>query len=213
MLLNREEAANMLKEFGDMLGLTYEMKGHQIIWMRDGKRFTAQEYNEFVEEFLRGKKSKDNRTFRKESTINQEKLVQWLSKFGINLDRATMVEMFENGLDGKSMLSMFQLDSGSALIGNLVQFLVEATKLKNGQTEFEYGGGSTGFSATDAFSNISGLLKSLSELDAKNSSFVTTRSFRDGDKSVNGFTNPILGTDMHHKIMTDKERCWVKPTP
>lgn len=205
MLLNREEAANMLKEFGDMLDLTYEMKGNQIIWMRDGKRFIAQEYNEFVEEFLRGKKSKDNRTFRKESTINQEKLVQWLSKFGINLDKTTMVEMFESGLDGKSMRSMFQLDSDSALIGNLIRFLSEATQLKNGKTEFEYGGGSTGFSATDAFSNISGLLKSLSELDAKNSSFVTTRSFRDGDKSVNGFTNPILGTDMHHKIMTDKE--------
>lgn len=205
VLLNREEAANMLKEFGDMLGLTYEFKGHQLIWMKEGKRFTTDEYNEFVDEFLRGKKSKDGRVYRKESTINQEKLVQWLSKFGINLDRATMAEMFESGLDGKSMRSMFQLNSDSALIGNLVKFLVEAAQLKNGRTEFEYGGGSTGFSATDAFSNISGLLKSLSELDAKNSSFVTTRSFRDGDKSVNGFTNPILGTDMHHKIMTDRE--------
>lgn len=205
MLLNREEAANMLKEFGDMLGLTYKMKGHQIIWMMDGKPIEKQEYDKLIEEFLRVEKDENDSADRKDSTINQEKLVQWLSKFGINLDRATMAEMFENGLDGKSMLSMLQLDSDSALIGNLVKFLTEATQLKNGQTEFEYGGGSTGFSATDAFSNISGLLKSLSELDAKNSSFVTMRSFRDGDKSVNGFTNPILGTDMHHKIMTDKE--------
>tara|TARA_R100001377_G_scaffold85310_1_gene71533 strand:- start:58957 stop:72993 length:14037 start_codon:yes stop_codon:yes gene_type:complete len=136
-----------------------------------------------------------------------EQLKTWLEDFGIVLSEDTLNEMRTKQVtymtkDGQATMNFTKLFKNSSnsdgvfgLLANYLQNIIEqddTTLDENPQNH--------------PFDNANNVLKTLAKIESKYSLNATTNSFRDGGKSIYGFTATKLATDLSKKLKaTDSE--------
>lgn len=136
-----------------------------------------------------------------DENTSTELLSSWLEKLGITLKEETLQALKENklkGVNGKIIPfnSMFR-ESGktNGIFGSLRYYLKNIQSVDN--TSYEDN------PKNHPYSDISNILRALSDLEAKNSDYVPTTSFRDGDKTVNSISPTTFVSDTALKLKTD----------
>jgi len=140
------------------------------------------------------------------SKIKNEKLLTWLDKFGLSLSEETLDELKTNNTEiitneGKSKVafnSMFVKGQNTpGIFGLLADYLEGIVKKDN--TDFDEN------PSNHPFNNANNVLKTLSKIESKYSTTTTTNSFRDGGKSIYGFTQSKYITDSVRRLKYDND--------
>ena len=138
--------------------------------------------------------------------ISDTELREWLEEFGITLSPETISEMRNKEItyltkDGKKPMvfsTLFKKAENSygifGLLGNYLSNIVhlEDTTLDDNPQNHP-------------FDNATNALKTISRIESKYTLNATTNSFRDGGKSIYGFTPTKYATDMVNRLKFDKE--------
>lgn len=127
---------------------------------------------------------------------------EWLSKFGIDLSDDTTKELIRKGYfvaEGKKDVPypykrMFDKSGKTnGLFGRLAKYLETMTS-KGSNLNFQEN------DSVNPFSDVSGILKKVANIESKYKTAITTNSFRDGDKTIFGFTPGKYATNMVSKL-------------
>lgn len=147
-------------------------------------------------------------TRKQDSTVNIPtiEIQSWLSDFGISLSTETIEEMKKKPMivmskEGSIKLKFSQMFNKSAttsgIFGLLADYLENISERQD--TTFEEN------PDNHPFNNATNVLKELAKKESKYSTFATTNSFRDGDKSIYGFTPTKHTTDVAKQLKYDQE--------
>lgn len=139
------------------------------------------------------------------SSITNADLQSWLMNFGIYLSNESLVEIRERGLkklnNKKGRTSLHEMfkesPTSEGIFGLLGDYLNKISTVEN--TEFEDN------EINHPFTNINNVLKTLASTESKYALYATTNSFRDGDKSIYGFTPTKNATDVANKLKYQEE--------
>lgn len=138
--------------------------------------------------------------------VEFSELRNWLNEFGVVVSPETIEELFDKGIryktdEGSKTLDFNQMfnKSGSTrgVFGLLANELEQIASRPS--TEFEEN------ENNNPLNNAKGALKSLARIESKYSLYATTNSFRDGDKSIYGFTPTKYATDRVRMLKTDQD--------
>lgn len=129
--------------------------------------------------------------------INSNELRQWLEDFGISLSDETISELKNKPItymtnDGKVNITFPQMFDKSPTTAGIFGLLADYLQniITKADTTFEEN------PDNHPFNNANNVLKTLAKIESKYSTFATTNSFRDGDKSIYGFTPTKHTTDV-----------------
>jgi hypothetical protein len=144
--------------------------------------------------------------------IDLEELRDIFLDLGMDLNTKTLENILLFGLpnsknkqtvDGlNSVLNFFRNKKGS-LFASLEDF-VEKNVNKSGEALLVEN------TDTDPTYNISGLLRKFSQVEGQHREVMRTRSFRDGDKTFNGFTNSMMAHDLLYKLLNTQDKTMLK---
>ena len=134
--------------------------------------------------------------------IKIDDLVTFLNEFGIRLSPETFNHLitegaYFEGTDGnqkRAFESMFNVtDKTSGIFGFLVNELEAITKKQD--TTFE-----DSSSPNHPFSNMGAILSGIAKVERRYSTFPSPHSFRDGSKSIYGYTATTNATDLTQRL-------------
>lgn len=142
-------------------------------------------------------------------TVTNKQLQDWLFNFGIYLSNETLNELRDKSLiiysDNGAKLKInfadqFAISNNSlGLFGQLGKYLQNMTYMNDEATNFEEN------KKAHPFGDINNVLKTIINIESKYSMFSTTNSFRDGTKSIFGFTPTKFATDSSHKLRMEDD--------
>ena len=162
---------------------------------KDRARVLSEQFNNFNEEIQAG------------TPVDNEVLRTWLKNFGIELSDETLNELKSSPMqivtkDKKENLPFNMLfrksKNSSGLFGKLAAYLEEVQKTE-GALEVDEN------DKNHPFSDMSGILNTLSRIESKYAKYATVHSFRDGDKNIFAYTNSKHGTDVVNKLKFNEE--------
>lgn len=142
--------------------------------------------------------------YKKKGNIPTQELQLWLKDFGISLTESTIEELKsspQSYIDSKgfSKLNFPQLfrktSNGSGIFGLLADYL-DKMQVK-GDTSFDEN------PSNHPYNNLNNVLKVIAKLESKHSNYATVNSFRDGGKSIYGFTQTKWATDAVGRLKYD----------
>ena len=97
-----------------------------------------------------------------------------------------------------SFLNQFNDNSKSlGLFGQLGRYVKEIQYTPDTDTDFEQ------YPKAHPFNDMKNILKNVIDIESKYATFATTNSFRDGEKSIFGFTPTKYSTDAAYKLRTE----------
>jgi hypothetical protein len=182
--------------------LTYVEDGVYKI-NKEKAKILSNKFNEWSAKF------KANPGTRKQAStvdIDTNEIINWLADFGISLSTETVEEMKRKPMtvmtkDGPTKVvfsKMFEKSSTTAgVFGLLADYLDNIVRKED--TTFEEN------PDNHPFNNANNVLKVLARIESKYSTFATTNSFRDGDKSIYGFTPTKHTTDVAKQLKYNQD--------
>lgn len=175
-------------------------KQSPLVYIEDGQYKVSKERAKYLLDTFNGWQNRISGTGRKSKRnvdITNAELQNWLGDFGIYLSNEALNELRNKEIqyvtnDGKVKMSfgkMFEKSSNTAgIFGLLADYLEGITK--KADTNFEEN------PDNHPFSNANNVLKTLGRIESKYALYATTNSFRDGGKSIYGFTPTKHATDV-----------------
>lgn len=139
--------------------------------------------------------------------VSNTELLEWLEEFGIMLSKETINEMRNKEVtyltqDGKTKMAFSQLfkkqENSDGIFGLLANYL--ATMIELDDTTIDDN------NQNHPFNNANNVLKTLSRIESKYSLNATTNTFRDGGKSIYGFTPTKFATDQVNRLKFHNEK-------
>lgn len=175
-------------------------KQSPLVFVEDGQYKVNKERAKYLLEVFNSWKLKDTknnkRNTQKNISLSNNELQNWLGDFGIYLSNEALNELRNKEVqyitnDGKVKLpfsKMFEKSSNTAGIFGLLADYLEGM-IRKSDTNFEDN------PDNHPFSNTNNVLKTLARIESKYALYATTNSFRDGGKSIYGFTPTKHVTD------------------
>lgn len=123
------------------------------------------------------------------SNVNKDIVRQWLANFGIVMSKDAFNELSEKGIyyNGENIDYSDMFDGNDTVFGLLHKYLKHIVTVEN--TEFEEN------ENNHPFTDMQGVLQTLSMLESKYTNQSMTLSFRDNGKSIFGLTPNKFATD------------------
>lgn len=183
-------------------------KQSKLVFVEDGQYKINKERAKYLLETFNNwgtEVKSNNRKEEKKINVTNTELQTWLKDFGILLSNETINELRQKKTtymtnDGKVTIpfdKMFNKSSNTAGIFGLMANYLENIIQKN-DTNFEEN------PDNHPFNNANNILKTLSKIESKYSLYATTNSFRDGQKSIYGFTPTKHATDTVKSLKFDQ---------
>jgi hypothetical protein len=137
---------------------------------------------------------------------NQTEAKEFLSEFGIELSNEAVKELIDRGYyvsEGKksSLYPYNKMFTKSASSSGVFGLLARSLELMTQTDNKNY----VENDSINPFENMSGILSKLANIESKYSVNLTTNSFRDGDKSIFGFTPGKFATSMVSRLKFDPQ--------
>lgn len=186
------------------------LKTKELVFVQDGNykinKVKAQALLNTFNEWQAEITSKSSRKKQQPITISDKEIKSWLSEFGIELSNETISELRNRKIDyitndGKKTITfnqMFNKSPNSAGIFGLLANYLERIVQKE-DTSFEDN------PDNHPFDNANNVLKTIARIESKYSLYATTNSFRDGNKSIYGFTPTKHATDVVNDLKFNEE--------
>jgi len=138
--------------------------------------------------------------------ISNTELREWLDEFGISLSDETISEMRNKEVtyltkDGKEKMvfsTLFEKKNNTEGIFGLLAHYLDVM-VKTDDTTID------DTPQNHPFTDATNVLKTISRIESKYSMNATTNTFRDGGKSIYGFTPTKFATDMVNRLKFDTE--------
>lgn len=185
------------------------LKNSPLVYAEGGVHKINKERAKFLLSKFNDWKSNINKKDRKSKAIvniSNGELQTWLEDFGIILSEDALNEMRRKDLeyltkDGKETIPFSKLfedtQSTSGIFGLLANYLKNIIDQKDTTLDEN--------PQNHPFDNTTNALKTLSKIESRYSLSATTNSFRDGGKSIYGFTPTKLSTDLVKKLKFDQD--------
>ncbi len=175
-------------------------KQSPLVFVEDGKYQINKERAKYLLDIFDGWQSKihnSNRKIKARVDISDSELQNWLADFGIYLSNETLNELKNKkvqyvGRSRKETLPldyMFDKSSNTAGIFGLLAYYLQRIS-RQSDTDFEEN------PYNHPFNDANNSLKILAKIESKYALYATTNSFRDGGKSIYGFTPTKHTTDI-----------------
>ncbi len=141
-----------------------------------------------------------------EEPLDIKEIIEWTKEFGIELSEDTIKEMIAKptnvmtprGMETLTFPQMFlKGEKAYGVFGLLGTYLDHIITQED--TSYE------DIPANHPFDNMTNALKTLTRIESKYSQFTTSNSFRDGDKTIYGFTPTKHATDISYNLKFDQD--------
>lgn len=184
-------------------------KQSPLSFIEDGQYKVNKERAKYLLETFNGWQDNiksNGRKAKKTVDVTNNELQNWLGDFGIYLSNETLNELRNKEIqyvtnDGKVKIAfgkMFEKSSNTAGIFGLLADYLEGV-IKKTDTNFEEN------PDNHPFSNANNVLKTLGRIESKYAMYATTNSFRDGGKSIYGFTPTKHATDVVNNLKFNQD--------